>query len=303
MEQTNKVEFVQLTVAQTKLYEENLKYHILRWEILKRDFEEGSLFQQIREKSQTIPEFWYFVFYNCNFLTNFDDNPYLELVFKELVDVNVINFEQKLEGTPMLSNIKMYCTLQFKFKENKFFTNETLSLTLVRNSLDENEIDIINDNNQIEWLDNYDKLLMNQLNNNNDQQNNPNDNNETENNQQDGPNVVGLFSFFDLFTKDFKKLTPKMKETFLFVISMILNDILPNCVHCFKGSLTINHFYNFIDDDDEENGELRRMLAEINERINDIDDEIERNTNDINDIWISNDDSDEEDDDDEESDE
>ena len=62
----------------------------------------------------------------------------------------------------MLSNMKMYCTLQLTFNENKFFTNKTLTLTLVRNSLDVNQIEIINDN-QIEWLNDYDKLLLNQL--------------------------------------------------------------------------------------------------------------------------------------------
>ena len=142
MEQPSKMQFDQLMITQTKLYEENLKYNIIRWEGMKRDYAPGSTFQQIREITKSVPFFWYHVFYNSNYLSEFDDNEMLGEVLKTLNDIEVTDFDQKLVGTPMLNNMIMKCTLRFHFGENAFFENEMLSVTLIRNSLNENLFDI-----------------------------------------------------------------------------------------------------------------------------------------------------------------
>ena len=367
MEQPSKIQFDKLMITQTKLYEENLKYNIIQWEGMKRDYAPGSTFQQIREITKTIPFFWYYVFYNSNYLSEFDENEFLEEVLKTLIDIEVTDFDQKLVGTPMLSNMKMMCTLHFHFSENAFFENETLSLTLIRNSVDENLFEIINNTNDIQWKNNSDNLLLhtinnntvnnttiiqpiqngeqenqngnnqgndNEINNNNTNNNinnqNINDNNQNNtinninnnneqnnininNNNENNNNAIGQgraeFAFFDLFTKNFKELPPEMKRVHINAVTMILYDLLPNCVHCFKGSLIIEQLHVLGDEDDErEQRLLRQMIDEIDDRINDLEDEIERNTNDINDIMLgvesnSNSEEDTEDDENEESDE
>ncbi|ELP88229.1 hypothetical protein EIN_225520 [Entamoeba invadens IP1] len=199
----------QLTVYQLLLNKPKLVYDIMQFEEFKTFYGENSGFQKLRTAVKGIPGYWYHVLENSCYLELSFVNENDKEVLKNITDINVDMMEGVIEnGTE--DHFKLSFRITFQFNDNVFLKGNDVCIGFVFYPQQSRNYPAELRGSEVEFKEGKDIHLVN-----------------------------GTFkhSFFDLFLLESRVLMDKnMIVDLLDNWLILLNDVLRNSMHYFKGT-------------------------------------------------------------------